>query len=105
MSFIGDGDSSVTKRLREIMPYGPIFFIEKIECRNQLLRNYGTKLTGITKNTKYSITVRNHIKNNLIRFRNAITKAMNFRSKLIGQTKDQKIFGTLFKLFYYYNNI
>ncbi|KAF0709769.1 YqaJ domain-containing protein, partial [Aphis craccivora] len=90
---IGDGDYSVTKRLQEIMPYCPNFFIEKIECRNHLLRNYGTKLTGIVKNTKYPISIRNHIKKNPVRFRSAITKAMDYRSKLQYETKEEKIFG------------
>ncbi|CAI6376301.1 unnamed protein product, partial [Macrosiphum euphorbiae] len=90
---IGDGDSSVTRRLQEVMPYGPNFFIEKIECRNHLLRNYGTKLTGIIKNTKYPISIRNHIKKNPLRFRNAITKAMDYRSRLQYETKEEKIFG------------
>lgn len=66
--FKGDGDSSVTKRLQEVMPYVPNFFIQKIECRNHLLRNYGTKLTGIVKNTKYPISIRNHIKKILYDF-------------------------------------
>ncbi|KAF0754755.1 Uncharacterized protein FWK35_00013628, partial [Aphis craccivora] len=37
---IGDGDSSVLKKLLEIVPYGPHQLVEKIECRNHLLRNY-----------------------------------------------------------------
>jgi hypothetical protein len=34
---IGDGDSSVYKKIKESMPYGPHCFIEKIECRNHIL--------------------------------------------------------------------
>jgi len=60
--FLGDGDSSVTKRLKESMPYGPKFIIEKIECRNHLLRNYGTKLMAVIKNIKYPIILIKHIK-------------------------------------------
>jgi hypothetical protein len=93
---LGDGDSSVTKRLNEIMPYGPNFFVQKIECRNHLLRNYGTKLAVIVKNTKYPISIRNHIKKNPIRFRSAITKAMNYRSQLQYETKEEKILGKRF---------
>ncbi|XP_050431109.1 uncharacterized protein LOC126839738 [Adelges cooleyi] len=40
----GDGDSSITRRLAEIMPYGPSLIIQKIECRNHLLRNYEVPL-------------------------------------------------------------
>jgi len=35
--YLGNGDSSVTKRLNEVLPYGPNFLIQKIECRNHLL--------------------------------------------------------------------
>lgn len=52
---IGDADSSVTKRLNDVMPYGPNLLIEKIECHNHILRNYGQKLIGITKTTEYSL--------------------------------------------------
>jgi len=68
MYFIGDGDSSVTKRLNDKMPYGPNFHIQKIECRNHLLRNYATRLTVLAKNTKYPLRVRIYILANILRF-------------------------------------
>ncbi|KAE9522977.1 hypothetical protein AGLY_016608 [Aphis glycines] len=74
-----DGDSSDTKRLAEIMPYGPRLPVIKIECRNHLLRNYGTKLVALTLNTKYPISLRKHIKSNISRFRFSITKAIEYR--------------------------
>lgn len=43
---ISDGDSSVTKRLHEISPYGRHFHIKKIECRNHLMRNISSKLNA-----------------------------------------------------------
>lgn len=52
--FLGDGDSSVTKRLKEILPYGPHFLVEKIECRNHMLRNYMQKLSAIAKKNELS---------------------------------------------------
>lgn len=91
--FLGDGDSSVTKRLKESMPYGPKFVIEKIECRNHLLRNYGTKLMAVIKNTKYPIILRKHIQNNLKRFRFAIVKSIDYRNNLQNQSTSQKISG------------
>ncbi|XP_022182082.1 uncharacterized protein LOC111041936 [Myzus persicae] len=90
---IGDGDSSVTKRLTDIMPYGPRLRVIKIECRNHLLRNYGTKLRAMTLNTKYPISLRNHIKSNILRFRFSITKAIEYRNSLSGQTDYQKSVG------------
>jgi len=44
---IGDGDSSVTKKLRMANPYGPNCTIKKIECKNHVLRNYMNRITDI----------------------------------------------------------
>jgi len=97
---LGDGDSSVTKRLNEILPYGSQFKIKKIECRNHLLRNYCTKLMSLTKRTDYPITVRKCITSNIMRFRFDITKAMvhhlNKNSSI-----QQKVIG--WKLFIYFS--
>lgn len=90
--YIGDGDSSVTKRLNEVLPYGSGFNIQKIECRNHLLRNYCTKLTALAKKTSYPITVRKHILGNILRFRSDITKAVQYR-KSSDSTKAEKIAG------------
>lgn len=81
--------------MAETRPYGPNFTIEKIECRNHLLRNYGTKLAMIGKNTKYPTHLRKHILNNAKRFRSAITKAIDHRNNLKQQTKYQKVVGRL----------
>ncbi|CAI6373596.1 unnamed protein product [Macrosiphum euphorbiae] len=90
---IGDGDSSVSKRLAEIMPYGCRLLVKKIECRSHLLRNYGTKLTAMTINKKYPIPLRNHIKANILRFRYAITKAIEYRNSLQGQSDNEREVG------------
>lgn len=49
---LGDGDSSVYRKVLESCPYGPTVFIEKIECKNHVLRNYGSKLRDICTNRK-----------------------------------------------------
>ncbi|CAI6370456.1 unnamed protein product [Macrosiphum euphorbiae] len=90
---IGDGDSSVTRRLHDIMPYGPRLRVIKIECRNHLLRNYETKLRTMTINNKYPTSIRNHLKSNMKRFGAAITKAIEYRSGLPGLTDYQKAVG------------
>jgi len=77
------------------MPYGPRLQVIKIECRNHLLRNYGTKLRAMTLNTKYPISLRNHIKSNMLRFRFSITKAIEYRNSLLDQTDYQKSVGKL----------
>ncbi|XP_060881668.1 uncharacterized protein LOC132953151 [Metopolophium dirhodum] len=99
---IGDGDSSVTKRLADIMPYGPRLQVIKIECRNHLLRNYGTKLRAMTLNTKFPISLRNHIKSNILRFRFSITKAIEYHNSLLDQTDYQKSVGKLIIQIYYF---
>ncbi|KAK5644635.1 hypothetical protein RI129_001761 [Pyrocoelia pectoralis] len=65
---IGDGDSSVYRKLMEVSPYGPTFIIEKVECRNHLLRNYINRNSVTSSDT-------------LRRFRTSITKALEFRKK------------------------
>ncbi|CAI6362268.1 unnamed protein product [Macrosiphum euphorbiae] len=79
---IGDGDSSVCKRLNEVMPYGPTFLIEKIECRNHILRNYGQKIMHLTRKTEYPGFIRKFISKNVLRFRTAITKAIKYRNRI-----------------------
>jgi len=58
------------------MPYSPRIRVIKIECRNHLLRKYGTELRAMTLNTKYPISLRNHIKSNILHFRFSITKGI-----------------------------
>lgn len=58
------------------MPYGPDFKIQKIECRNHLLRNYGMKMSAISKKTEYPVIIRKFITTNILRFRSDITKAI-----------------------------
>jgi len=68
----------VTKKLNEVLPYGSNFQIKKIECK---LRNYGTKLTALTKQTKYSIVIRKFITSNILRVRSDITKSIDYHTK------------------------
>jgi len=48
LHYLGDGDSSVMKRLRIEKPYGPNFVIKKVECTNHLLRNYINRMRDIS---------------------------------------------------------
>ncbi|KAK4880215.1 hypothetical protein RN001_008361 [Aquatica leii] len=78
---IGDGDSSVYRHLTELAPYGPTFYIRKIECRNHLLRNYINKLSDLSKNSSFPKSRRDYVCNlsTLGRFRNAVVKAVQYR--------------------------
>ncbi|KAJ8875507.1 hypothetical protein PR048_023402 [Dryococelus australis] len=73
----GDGDSSVHRKLRETMLYGPNLMAEKVECKNHVVRNYCHKLTDLTRNTKFPLTFRNILKQQIPRFRTAVYKAKN----------------------------
>lgn len=90
---LGDGDSSVTKRLSEILPYGPGLRVEKIECRNHMLRNYSQKMSALTKRTEFPIVIRKKIADNLVRLRTDVTKAIKYR-KSEDKPLQQKILGT-----------
>jgi len=92
-NIIGDGDSSVTKRLNDILPNGPHFFIKKIECRNHLLRNYCSKISMLDKNTKYPLRVRKFILTNIFGFRGDITKSAKHWRNNNDLTMAQKIKG------------
>lgn len=48
---IADGDSSVYKKILEAKPYKNLT-VQKIECRNHLLRNFCNKLRDITTKKK-----------------------------------------------------
>ncbi|KAK4882653.1 hypothetical protein RN001_005972 [Aquatica leii] len=80
---IGDGDSSVYRKLTAAAPYGPTFIIEKIECRNHFLKNYLNKLADISKETKFPSSLRKKVtsEDSLGRFRIAVTKAIEYRKK------------------------
>jgi len=79
----GDGDSSVCKRLHEIMLYGPTFLIENIERRNHILRNYGQKIMNLKRKTEYLPGFyTKFISKSVLRFRTAITKAIKYRNKI-----------------------
>jgi hypothetical protein len=63
-NLIGDGDSSVYKKIRNGRPYGPSYFVHKIECRNHILRNFCNKIREIAKAPRFDITIRNFLKAN-----------------------------------------
>lgn len=72
---IGDGDSSVIKKIQLAKPYGKDIVVKKIECTNHILRNYSVRLRELSskrKSTSGSIVpgfIRSKIKDNLLRLR------------------------------------
>ena len=51
---IGDGDSSVLKKIMLAKPYGNNLDVKKIECANHILRNYLNRLMDIATKRKSS---------------------------------------------------
>lgn len=77
---ISDGDSSSHRKLIESLPYGPELLVEKIECRNHILRNYAGKLRDITLNKKMgSVEQRSLVRQNIVRMRTGISQAIKYR--------------------------
>lgn len=83
------------KRLKEIKPYGYSCVVQKVECRNHLLRNYSQKIMALTNKTEYPIRIWNYIANNAMRFRTAITKSIAHHKDVDGTMSD-KINGLLY---------
>ncbi|KAK5648395.1 hypothetical protein RI129_003287 [Pyrocoelia pectoralis] len=71
---VGDGDSSVLKKLCIAKPYGHKVSIKKIQCVNHLLRNYCSKLREV-----FVPYLRTTLGNNIMRLRIGIKKAILYR--------------------------
>lgn len=75
-SVIADGDSSTYKKILEARPY-PNITVEKIECRNHVLRNMCNKLRALTKDTKYVLSHRKTLTDlKVLRMRKIIRSAI-----------------------------
>ncbi|XP_063242387.1 uncharacterized protein LOC134542230 isoform X1 [Bacillus rossius redtenbacheri] len=81
---IGDGDSSVHRKLIDCMPYGPTLPIQKIECRNHILRNYANKIRDVCKNNKLGdVHLRNSVLSKIKRLRTAVVSGIKYRKAQI----------------------
>lgn len=84
---VGDGDSSVYKKISVEKPYGSRVAVKKIECTNHLLRNYCSKLRDLTtkrlssSNKLVSPQLRKLLLSNIERLRIGIRTAINYRRK------------------------
>ncbi|XP_072385923.1 uncharacterized protein CLS isoform X1 [Diabrotica undecimpunctata] len=82
--FIADGDSSTYKKICEAKPYGNNFFIEKIECKNHVLRNFVNRLREQSSKKHSSagkaipLLLRSVLKSNIQRLRTAIDCAVKY---------------------------
>jgi len=65
--------------------------IQKIECRNHLVRNYISKLKTLDTKTEYPVTIRKFIVTNILRFRSDVTKAITYQKNILDKSKNQEI--------------
>ncbi|GBN88648.1 hypothetical protein AVEN_93006-1 [Araneus ventricosus] len=89
--FIGDGDSNVYKKILDSMPYDNLT-VEKIGCKNHLLRNMCNKLKDIARNGKIGhVTLRKLTGSCVLRIRTAVTMAIKYRKEEPSKTENDKI--------------
>ncbi|KAK3926645.1 Galectin-3 [Frankliniella fusca] len=91
MQYIGDGDSSVEKSLQATMPYGAEFLIQKIECKNHIMRNLRRSLIDTTGNTHIPcpgdvtknemVTLRKVLRERVLRLSKGISVACVYRGQ------------------------
>lgn len=62
---ISDGDANTYSKILQTRPYEN-FTVEKVECRNHLLRNMCNKLAAISTDTKYLLKYRKYLTNKRI---------------------------------------
>lgn len=88
---IADGDSSTYNKIVNAKPYDNIA-VEKIECRNHLLRNFSNKLKLLSTETRYPIIFRKAVSGKLLKLRRCITSAVKYRKKMNCDLKDKIAF-------------
>jgi len=85
---IADGDSSVYKKILDARPYKNLT-VEKVECRNHLLRNFCKKLRDLcTKKDAGKLEHRRILQKNILRLRKGIVSAIQYRKKNKHTEKD-----------------
>jgi hypothetical protein len=73
---ISDGDANTYSKILQARPYDN-FTVEKVECRNHLLRNFCNKLSAITTETKYPKKYRNYLtKKRILSMRKVVVEAI-----------------------------
>lgn len=94
-TLVADSDSSVYKRILDNDPYGEYKVqVQKIECTNHLLRNFGRRINDIVTKGQHK-ELREIVKQNALRLRTGVKKAAEYRFtqkvNLADQIKNLKI--------------
>lgn len=86
---IADGDSSCYAKILQARPYRNVT-VEKIECRNHLLRNFCAKLKSVAEQTKVGgKPLRKLIGSKVLKLRVAVRKAIKHRKNEILSNVDK----------------
>lgn len=75
-TFVADGDSSVYKRILDLNPYREK--VEKIDCRNHLMRNVRKKIRELVSNTSYTLFYRKKFKSKMKQIDRAIFYSIHY---------------------------
>lgn len=79
---VAGGDSSVYNAIQQANPYvNPSVLVKKIVCINHLLRSATNNLKKVGPNKKGVSAYKRLIQDNLMRIRNAVHKAIDYRDK------------------------
>ncbi|KAK3924298.1 Reticulocyte-binding protein 2-like protein a [Frankliniella fusca] len=90
LKYIGDGDSSVGARLQAASPYGAKYVIQKVECKNHVLRNFKRALIDISTSalpcpegvTQLEMkTLKKAVRENVLRMSTGVSKACEYRGE------------------------
>ncbi|CAD0205888.1 unnamed protein product [Chrysodeixis includens] len=87
---IADGDSSTYAKILQSNPYkNQNLTVEKIECRNHILRNFCKKLQTLTKDTKFLLAHRKSLTNQkIMSMRKNIVKSIKYHHHSNGSKND-----------------
>lgn len=92
-TLIADGDCSVYNTILKSRPYADLT-VEKIECRNHVLRNYGNKMKDIATNSKLQyINLRKLLASNIVRLRIAVVCAARYWKALPNISELERVNG------------
>lgn len=90
---IADGDASTYSKIIGANPYQN-HTVEKIECRNHILRNFCKKMRGITTDTKYQLAHRKTLNNaKIMSMRRYIVKSIRYHKQKKAESSSVAISG------------
>lgn len=81
-TIISDGDSSTYAKILQVRPY-PHHTVEKVECRNHILRNLCNKLRALTTDTRHPLKLRKLFSSEkILSIRKSVSSAVKYNKSL-----------------------